>query len=203
MPIRIKPTHDLRPCVLTLESLRKIVELVDEDFPTAAYSANDNVWEIYEEPKQSFLAAVSQRDTLDSFMVKAQTGVPGNERELQIVFDEDKATVSCMARPEHEHWFRHFLIDLKECILSPSFMQLVVHRYGQGRLYLRLPLLFVPFDISMAVSTPYCKIVIHRKPPNPFVENIKANLVSNIIWAVIVFLLGVITTLVTQGIIGR
>ena len=71
MPIRIKPVHDFGPCVLTLESIRGIIELVERDFSSAVYSAIDGIWEVFDDPKESLLKAISQRQTLDSFNVKA------------------------------------------------------------------------------------------------------------------------------------
>src|SRR5690349_13104880 len=109
---------------------------------------------------------------------------------VELIFDEDQAKVICTAKPEDEHWFEHFLIDLKKHVLSPSVKQLIVHKFGTGEIYLRFPLAFVPFDTGTVVSTPYCRIIIRQKPPSPFIENIKANLVSNVIWAVVVFILG-------------
>lgn len=204
MPTRIKPVHDLGPCVLTLESIQSIIEILERDLPAARYSATDSAWEIYDEPGQSFLDAISQRDTLDSFRVSTEIGVlSAGGRKIEMVFDENSARILCTARPEHEHWFEHFLIDIKKQIRPPSFVQLAVHRFGHGAFYIRLPLLFLPLDTSMLVSTPYCKIVIRKRPPSPFVENVKANLVSNVIWAVIVFVLGVVATLVIQRLFGR
>src|SRR5215212_6524048 len=156
MPIRIKPEHDLGPCVLTLESIQRIAELVERDCPWALYSANDQVCEIYDETKESFLSTISKRETLDSFTAYAETVEP--DKNVKIEFNEDKAKVTCEAQPEHEHWFEHFLIDLKKCILPPSFRQVVVHKYGKGEFHLSLPFVFIPFSTRSIISTPYTRI---------------------------------------------
>jgi len=176
---------------------------VERDFPNVLYSASDGVWEIYDEPKDSFLNAISTHETLDSFWVKAESNTSDSKKAIEIVFDKHTAKIACIASPEYSHWFEHFMIDLRKHILPPSFAQLVAYGLGEGRFYLRLPLLFVPVDIPLVASAPYCKIVIRKSPPDPFIENIKANLVSNVIWVIIVFLLGVLTTIVTQNISGR
>ncbi len=88
---------------------------------------------------------------------------------------------------------------LKKHILPPAFRQLVAHAsaYGREQIFPALTLL-LPLAFGVTVSAPYCKIVIRQKPPSPFVENIKANLVSNLIWVIIVFLLGFVASVVTQ-----
>ncbi len=182
MPIRIKPSHDLGPCVLTLESIRKIISLIEKDFPVASCSASDRVWEVYDEPSAPFFKAISQRETLDSFRVEAKSEF--EDVRLELVFSEDEAKVTCIAKPEDDHWLEHFLIDLKNSILRPYYKQLIVHKFGKGEIYFRLPFILMPFDTSTAVSTPYCKIIIRQRPPSPFIENIKANLVSNVIWLI-------------------
>jgi hypothetical protein len=69
-----------------------IIHLVEADFRFVEYSANDGVWEIVEEPKTPFLAAISQHDTLDSFSVRTITGLNDERRiKLDIVFDEREA----------------------------------------------------------------------------------------------------------------
>jgi len=200
MPIRIKPVHDFGPCILTLESIQGIIELVERDFSSPKYSADDGIWQVFDDPKDSFLVAISQRQTLDSFRVKAKVSKSGNDKSVELVFDKDEARIECNANPDQNHWFEHFLIDIKKHIRPPSFSQIAIYRgMGSREFYLRIPLLFIPLDTSVAVSTPYCKIVIRKKAPDPFRENIKANLVSNAIWAIMVFILGVLLTLITTG----
>ncbi len=207
MPIRIKPSHKLAPCILTLESIKKITELVGRDFSndwdSVSFSASDGPWEIYDEPREAFLQAIAERSKLDSFIVEVKS--EGSIDKMGLVFNEMEAKVMLVADPQHENWFEHFMVDLKKCLLPPSFAQLVGHVYGQQDFSfdIRLAFLAIPISPSLMISTPYCKIVIRQKPPSPFVENIKANIVSNIIWAIVVFVLGAVFTLVTQQILGK
>jgi hypothetical protein len=71
MPIRIKPVHDLGPCQLDLESIKGICDLVEQNFNDASFSAEDGVWEVYDARKNELISAISLRETLDSFTVKA------------------------------------------------------------------------------------------------------------------------------------
>lgn len=190
MPIRIKPDFDLGPCILNLESIKGIVALVHKDFPSASYSAHDGIWEIYQEPNNALLDAISQKERLDSFVINAED--TSQARRLEIVFDDTQARVSLIAAPGDYNWFEHFIIDLKKHILRPSLFQSVSRG---NRVYIGLPslLLFGGFDVPVG-RAPYCRIILRAKPPNPFVENIKANLVSSLIWA----LLGAGAVLVLQ-----
>ena len=183
MPIRIKPHHILKPCILTLKSIQGIIELVHQDFPTATYTALDECWEIYDESKDVFLDAISHRDKLDSLTIKGKTMSSSITREIELVFSNKEAIINCVAPPENENWFEHFMIDINKQILPPSFAQTMAYVYGKNSFYLSLPI-SLPIG-TMQNSTPYCRIVIHTKPPNSFIENIKANLVSNIVWVVL------------------
>lgn len=203
MPIQIKPTHHLGSCVLTLDSIKGIIHLVKADFRLAEYSANDGVWEIVDEPEGPFLAAISQHDTLDSFCVRARTEHDDERITLDIVFDEREAKVVCIARPEDQHWFEHFLFDLKKLLLPPTFKQIMVHKLRGGEIYFKPAIMGFVTGFSGTISTPYTKIVIRDKPPNAFLENVKANLVSNVIWAILVFILGIIATFVGQWLFRR
>lgn len=206
MPIRIKPTHDLGPCVLNLDSLQRIIKLVDNEFPAATYSATDNVWEIYDEPSRPFLDAVSQRATLDSFVVNGKLATAANymlPKEVTIVFNESEATVMCNAQPDQQNWFEHFLIDLKKHILPPSFAQRLANIYRKGNFTLSYPVIIGSVltmsveQFSNTAKNPYCRIAIRQRLPSPFIESIKANLVSNLIWA----LFGAILLIIAQWIL--
>jgi hypothetical protein len=120
-------------------------------------------------------------------------------------FAEDEAKALYKGSPDDESWFEHFLIDLKKHILPPTFRQLVAFasKFGASQLYFKVPLLIIPIDIEGAVSTPYCRIVIRQRPPSQFIENVKANLVSNLIWVVITFAFGVVATLVAQYLLSK
>lgn len=203
MPIQIKPTHDLGSCVLTLDSIKGIIHLVGAKFRLAEYSANDGVWEIVDEPEAPFLEAISQHDSLDSFYVRARSEQNDKKITLDIVFDEREAKVVCIASPEDQHWFEHFLIDLKKLLLPPTFKQIMIHKLRAGEINFRPYMMGFVTGFSATVSTPYTRIVIREKPPNAFLENVKANLVSNVIWAILVFILGVIATFVGQWLFRR
>lgn len=207
MPTRIKPVQKLPPCVLTLESLQKITALIESSFPNASdtisFSATDDIWEIFEERRDSFLNEVANREKLDSFTVEVKS--QGVVEKMEMVFDEKEAKVVCVANSQQANWFEHFLIDLKKFLLPSSFAQLLVYVYGQKDFTfdLRLAFLAIPVNPSLRITTPYCKIVIKQKPPSPFIENIKANIVSNIIWAILVFIFGIIFTVVVQQFLNK
>ncbi len=147
MPIRIKPLQKLDPCILTLESLQKITALIESSFPNAsdtiAFSASDDIWEIYGERRDSFLNAISGRQKLDSFTIEVKS--QGAVEQLDIVFDAKEAKVLCIANPQQANWFEHFMIDLKKCLLPSSFAQLLVHSYGQKDFSFDLRLRIKPF----------------------------------------------------------
>ena len=49
MPIRIKPIHQLEPCVLDFNSIKNICKLVEKHFPRVTFFAQEGFWEIYNE----------------------------------------------------------------------------------------------------------------------------------------------------------
>jgi len=200
MPVRIKPSNDLGVCTLTLESIKQIAQIVKADFPGAKHSAADGIWEIYDEDVDTFLAAIQDREKLDSIVIVADSTTTASNRHLEIVLNHKEAKIDCVAPQTDENWFEHLLTDIKKHILPPSFAQLMIHTTGKTSFYIGLPPFFtvlIPFGPSAA--TAYCRILIQQKPPNPFIENIKANLVSNIIWLV----LGGIFVLAAQWILRR
>ncbi|HEY9858571.1 MAG TPA: hypothetical protein V6D16_03630 [Candidatus Obscuribacterales bacterium] len=203
MPIRIKPKYIIGTCVITFEDIQKIAALVDAEFSFSNYSATDRIWEIYDETQSPFLTEISQRDTLGSLEIRACDNAPVDSREIKIIFDKKEASITCTADPKHERWFEHFVADLEKLTHPPTFSQMIDY----GGFYRNLLSITVKavllYDASLNTSTPYCKIVIREKPPNPFVENIKANIVSNIIWAVGVFVFGVAATLLTQQLLNK
>jgi len=205
MPIRIKPVHDLGPCSLNLASIEGLSALALREFPSATFSATDRVWEIYDEPsRDKFLKAVSLRKNLDTFIIKAplnsNISAPSqaNPKELELRFTESEAIILFNGSPSDENWFEHFLIDAKKHILSPTFMQLLMYLSTRNSVYLNALRFIIPFPIEISIETPYSKIMIQQKAPSPFWENIKANLVSNIIWAILTFALGAVATIIVQ-----
>jgi hypothetical protein len=79
----------------------------------------------------------------------------------------------------------------------------MVHKLRGGEIYFKPAIMGFVKGFSGTISTPYTKIVIRDKPPNAFLENVKANLVSNVIWAILVFILGIIATFVGQWLFRR
>jgi hypothetical protein len=71
MPVRIKPVHILKPCVIDMVSIKGICKLVDDSFNQARYAAEDGVWEVFDETSEKFLAAISS--------VNITTGMPDHE----------------------------------------------------------------------------------------------------------------------------
>lgn len=203
MPIRITPSLNLGPCVLTLEDIKNIADIVEKEFPQAIFSANDKIWQIYGEPKIPFLDAIAHRDTLDTFGIGAKVDLRGKSRDITILFNDKEASIKLAADPEDETWFEHLVTDIKKHVRPPTFRQIVAYLSKESRLDVRLAFLAIPVDLSATLTTPYCKIVIKQKPPDPFVENVKANIVSNIIWTIIVFVLGVAATLIGQQLLGN
>jgi len=145
------------------------------------------VWEILDEPAEVFLAEIRKRKKLDSF--KAQTAFR-NCRKIDLVFDEEHAQISLQAPPDGHEWFEHFLIDIRKNVHRPSFRQFWMS-FMSG-------LVFPGSSGGLSVS-PRSAIVIQGSSPNPLVENIKANLVSNAIWAI----LGALLLLFAQWVARR
>lgn len=197
MPIRIKPTYDLHPCKLNLEGIKGIIEIISQDFINISCYAIDKTWEIYEETPTIFLDAISKRETLDSFRVTGIAHTPiGPDKKIEIVFSPAEARVSLDAQPNEENWFEHLLIDLKKFLLPPDFSQRLALPSSVST-----DIGFKVFGVSsnINISVPYCQITLYKKPSDPFWENIKANIVSNIIWAIVVFFVGVLVALITTG----
>lgn len=190
MPIRIKPKYDLGLCMLDLEGIKAIAERVNTDFPSALYTAFDGMWEVYDEPKDGFINAISQRQTLDGIKITGSLQTQNDERKLTIVFDDKEANVTVIASQDYFDWYEHFLIDIKKYILPPSLNQ----RFGSVNdihFGIGIPLLLVRPYIPIAIKgTTYCRITIKKKPPNPLMENVKAGIITNFLWWIITGLVG-------------
>ena len=184
MPIRIKPEQELQPCLLTLESIQGITDLVTREFPQATYSAYDGSWEAYNETRDGLLDAISGRDSLDSFVGQGEDGSSNEPRKIEVTFNDREAKVNCVASPQHQNWFEHFMIGLKKHVLPATFAQRWVGVPGE-KSWFNVMLGTVFFGFSYESRAPYCTITLRKKPPNRLVENIQANLVSNLIWVVI------------------
>lgn len=188
MPVHIKPAYHFGRCKLTLNSVKKIAQLVNDNFDEVSFSAREGIWEITDESQQKFLEQVSQRKTLNSLIINASNTKP-EQRRIALVFDQTEAVLRVIASPEQEHWLEHFIIDLKKHISAPTISQRL-----ELTTYDKASKASIP-----APSSPYCKIEISRKEPNPFIENIKANLASNAIWLII----GAILILIAQYILAQ
>jgi hypothetical protein len=64
MPVRIKPVRDLGKCTLSLESIKGICDLMEKEFGEVSFSAEDGVWEVFNESKSTFLQLIADRDKL-------------------------------------------------------------------------------------------------------------------------------------------
>lgn len=202
MPIRIKPSFSLPPCVLYLDGITGICELINLHFEESIYVATDGFWEVYDADAGELLSAIRSHKRLDSLRVSARglkSGSPTHifsdlDAGVTIIFDDVQARVDFEGGIEHQHWLEHFLIDLKKHLSAGTLYQRIFGsrtvRFEPG---LSIPLfLRIYSGGSVTASTPYCRLVIHKQPPSPFVENIKANLASNLIWSVAVFIGGLL-----------
>lgn len=71
MPVRIKPIQDLGPCILTLQSIKGICTIMEKEFGNVAFTAEDDIWIVYNEPSVAFLSTIEKRDKLDTFIAEA------------------------------------------------------------------------------------------------------------------------------------
>lgn len=215
MPIRIKPVHDLKPCVLDLESIQGICALIEGNFNRALFSAEDGAWEVFDAGRGEFISAIELRETLDSFTIRANNilvqefkGEAGAvriehvEKEINIIFDRHEATVKFTGPYEMENWFEHFIIDLKKHLRSPRLRQRL-RADKDSNVYGSLGVAIAGIAVTELSGGRYCQIILKERPPNAFVENVKANLFSNLIWVVIVFVAGSLFTLLSLWLYGR
>lgn len=230
MPIRIKPVIDVGPCVLDLDSIKQICDLVTTELSDVRFSADDDTWEVYDATKDEFITAITPRERLDSFVIVASTAAQASstgstsssgdtapstgtiERTVEITFNQYQATIKFTGGQQHERWFSHLVTDVRSHLKAPRFQQrLSTASTGEQRRdepLSALPTLIIPgvsstlaefiFGYAMKAGTlPYSLIILHRQPPNPLWENIKANIISNIIWvilaAVVLYALGALT----------
>jgi hypothetical protein len=179
MPIHIKPEYKLKPCMLNLNNIEEITRILSNSFPEARFSANRNPLQIFDEPRESFLEIISDLESIESFIAFAQGNIEGKPLKLQLEFSEKQAKVIFDAIPEHETWIEHFLIDLKKQLIPQSIIQKISGYFD----------CFFTLDSDgksgpFGCIRPYCRFALKQEPPNSLVENIKANLLSNIIWAI-------------------
>lgn len=188
MPIRIKPHYDLKPCILDLSSIEEISDILVKYFPDVKFSANRGALQIYDEPKDSFIKYISNYDSIDSFSVEGQSNIEGSILVIKMVFDEEHASVSFVGSLEHNNWIEHFITDVKKKLHEPSLRQKFSNIFREG------------YDTNNPYKTfrPYCKIVLKKKQASLLIENIKANILSNIIWVILGMIILYILQLISR-----
>ena len=125
-------------------------------------------------------------------MASAQGNVEGNPLKLQLEFSEKQAKVIFDAIPEQETWIEHFLIDLKKQLIPQSLLQ-KISGYLDGYFLLDSDGKSTP----LGCIRPYSRFILKQEPQSFLIENIKANLLSNIIWVIS----GMIILYIIQGVI--
>jgi hypothetical protein len=185
MPIRVNPVHRLKRCRLSLRSIQQICNRVTSTFPDAKFNASDDIWEVFDEGEEAFLAAISSRKRLDSERVEAQSREP--RRKLDLIFDQAQATITFVADEDQAEWFKHFRNDVEEYIRPATI--------AQSPVAARLMSAAMP----SAKPIPYTSLAIQDSPSNPMLENIKGGLATNAVW----LLLGIALTLIWNWLSGR
>jgi hypothetical protein len=169
VPIRVNRVTKLGRCNLSLESIALICARVTREFPDARFNAQNEDWEVYDEEEIPFIQAISSRESLESFSAVAQNDAP--ERRLELTFDQKEATAKLVAGEDQLDWFRHFLIDIEEYIRPKSLNEKFILWWKWNR----------------DPTSPYSRIAIRKKGPSPYLEGIKVNLASNVIWFILGF----------------
>lgn len=196
LTLKVKTQNDLQTLQQTMNGNQLILQM-------------DNI-----EPLDAFLKTIASRDKLDSFSVNAPARLVHEITEtiqsiddirptntITLTFNRDIAEVSFSGKPDTQNEIEHLLFDLKKYLLPPTFKQLIKHGGFNQSLQLSVLSLMFPLNVNKLYDTPYCAIQIRSQPPDPMLESIKANLLSNIIWVVITFLGGVIATLIGQSLL--
>ncbi len=138
----------------------------------------------YRRPSQA-PSRIGKLLTLDSFRASAQSNTQGDSRKLGIAFTDSEATVTCIAPPEYYDWFEHFMIDLKKHLRLGTFAQGFFGTTGGE------------WGLIPILRKPHCQIVICKTPPSTLAENVKFNLIANLIWA----LLGALSLILGQWVL--
>lgn len=218
MPIRIKPTIELGRCQIDLDGIKKIIDLMNKEFSKVVYKADDDVWEIYLAKAEEFYEAIKTRDKLDSIIIEAELYVDKKhtlidessiteldvemqflEKSMKVVFSAEEASISLSASPEEESWFEHFIIDIEKCFMPLNRIEKTI--WSKIGVYYIWPI--VEMTTGINYFRPYCVITIKKKLPNPMIENIKANLISNIIWWLLTLVSGGAITFLTLWWTGK
>jgi len=204
MPERIKPKFDFGPCTLNRSSIETLTHVMTSNLPSAVFAAEEGIWEIYDERRSSLLEAIKPRKRLDAFRARAEETLSGRSRIVELVFTQSEASLTSTLTPEDQTWLEHLIIDLRKALLRPSLSQrlgiVASQAKGLGRGDGFAMVTTLHFAIEYVVARRrirYTRIILDKPEPNAFIENIKANLVSNVIW----LLLGIVATFVVQWIV--
>lgn len=191
MPQRVNPTHDFGPCTLNRESIERITEILMREFPSVQFAAEDGIWEVYDEKRKPFLAALTNKKRLDVFRAAANAvDSVGEFNDMRIAFDATQAMFRWTVHISEQHRVEHVIQDIRMCLLPASLTQRVALMTRGGRwlgatsfvsAVTRLPVTF----LSTLSTGPYSSIILEKRQPNPFWKSIRANLVSNAIWAIL------------------
>jgi hypothetical protein len=176
MPIRIKPHYDLKPGVLYLSSIEEITNIFVKSFPEVKFSANIGNLQIYDEKRDSFIEYISKYDSIESFSAEGQGNIDGSILNIKMIFDEGQASVLFDGSIDHNNWIEHFIFDVKKQLHEPSLGQ-------------RISIFFKEETEDGSINRyrnvrPYSRIILKQKK-SQLIENIKANILSNIIWTII------------------
>ena len=98
MPVKIKPIRNLDTCTLELDDIKGICALLDKEFNSVRYIAEDGIWSVFDEPSQVFLEAISQRETLDIFSAETPPFLDFSAVRIEAEFIEN-----LIIRPSQEN----------------------------------------------------------------------------------------------------
>ncbi len=176
MPIRIKPHYDLKPGVLNLSSIEEITNILTKSFNEVKFSAKIGNLQIYDENRDSFIEYISKYDSIESFSAEGQGNIDGSILNIKIIFDKEQAGVLFDGSIDHNDWIEHFIFDVKKQLYEPSLDQRIS--------------IFLKEETEDGSINPYRNVrpysrIILKQKKSQLIENIKANILSNIIWAML------------------
>jgi len=183
--------------MLNRDSIERITMLLTAEFAGVSFKAQDGIWEVYDEPRTEFLAAVLSHRRLDSF--EAWALLEDSAYDVTLSFNASEAEMRCNMPPEAQTRLEHIIHDVRKCLIRPSLSQRVALLARDGRWSAAASLLSAVARLSLdtvvtSTAGPYSQIVLEKETPNPLWENVKANILSNVIWA----LLGAVALFFTQ-----
>ncbi len=180
--------------MLDLDGVKGICALMDREFGNVTYNAEDGIWMIFDEPSNSFITNISEREKLDSF--SAESGQVQSKR-VRLVFNEEEAKGIFDVAPNDSGWLEHFMLDLKKNIRPPSLLQ----RFGG----FPIPLLLVAGGSALVVpiKQPYCRISIKSRQPNQRIRGIADNVVANMLYDLLKVAVGAVLLLVAAWVLEQ